>query len=418
MPHSKQIAQAVDAAIAAGRRVRPTFLPFAPPSVGEDEIQEVVSTLRSGWLTTGPKVRRFEEEFSAFVGAPEALATNSCSAGLHTALHVSRIGPGDAVITTPLTFAASAHAIEHVGARVVFADVEPDTLNLAPASVDDAIDRATRAGYLVRALLPVHYAGHPCDMHSLESIAADRDLAIVEDAAHALPARLEDRMIGGPSARSDVRTFTAFSFYANKNLTTGEGGMLVGPRDTMAAARAFCHHGIDRDNGWRRDAVRGMWRYEIVEAGFKYGMTDLAASIGIHQLRKLPAAHARRQAIAERYQQAFTGLAEIELPVERPGTGHAWHLFVVRLNLDRLRIDRDRFLAELEARRIGASVHFLPLHMQPYYRDRYDLRPEDLPTAWSAWPRLLSLPIYPTMTDADADDVIDAVSDICRTYRR
>ncbi|MCE9637654.1 MAG: DegT/DnrJ/EryC1/StrS family aminotransferase [Planctomycetes bacterium] len=398
--------------------MRPTFLPFAPPSVGEDEIQEVVATLRSGWLTTGPKVRRFEEDFAAFVGAPEALATNSCSAALHAALHVSRIGAGDAVITTPLTFAATAHAIEHVGARVVFADVEPDTLNLSPASVNEAIDRATRAGYLVRALLPVHYAGHPCDMQSLESIAADRDLVVVEDAAHALPARIEGRIIGGQNVRSDVRTFTAFSFYANKNLTTGEGGMLIGPKDSMSAARAFCHHGIDRDNGWRRDAVHGMWRYEIVDAGFKYGMTDLAASLGIHQLRRLPESHKRRRLIAARYLAGFDGLAELEMPAERPGTGHGWHLFVVRLNLDRLRIDRDRFLAELEARRIGASVHFLPLHMQPYYRDRQGLRPDDMPVAWSAWPRLLSLPIHPGLTDDDVDDVIGAVHDVCRTHRR
>lgn len=418
MPHSIPPAPPAQIRTSQNSGRRSTYLHFAPPQIGEEEIAEVVEALRSGWLTTGPRVRRFEEEFAAFVEAPEALALNSCSAGLHTALHVSRVGPGDAVVTTPLTFAASAHAAEHVGARVIFADVESDTLNLSPESVLDAIERATRLGFRVKALLPVHYAGHPCEMPALESIALEHDLTIVEDAAHALPARIDGRAIGSPSSRDGVRTFTSFSFYANKNMTTGEGGMLTGPREEMVAARSFCHHGIARDNGWKRNAVRGMWRYEIVDAGFKYGMTDVAAAIGIHQLRKLPANHERRRQIAARYSAAFEGCGEIELPTERAGARHAWHLFVIRLDLERLRVDRDRFLAELEARNIGASVHFLPLHVQPYYRDRYELRPEDLPVAWAAWPRLISLPIHPGLSDRDVDDVVEAVLDVCRTYRR
>ena len=405
---------------AAARRAP---IPFAAPFLGDEELEEAVAALRSGWLTTGPRARQFEEEFAAFVdadsaGAPattHALALNSCSAGLHAARHVLGVGPGDAVITTPLTFAATAHAVEHVGARVVLADIDPHTLTLSPGRAADAVAQARRDGLRPRALLTVHYAGHPADVAALEDLARAEGLAVVEDAAHALPAAAAGRRIGAPSRRGVV-TFASFSFYANKNVTTGDGGMLTGPADLLSAARTFCHHGMDR--AVPRDPARAPWQYEIVDAGHKYGMTDVAAAVGIHQLRRLPATYARRREIAARYLRAFADADALELPVEQPGMQHAWHLFVVRLRLDRLRIDRDRFLAELGARGIGSSVHYLPVHMHPWYRERLGHAPDAFPVTWDAWPRLASLPLHPGLTDDDVDDVAGAVLDIARAFRR
>lgn len=391
---------------------RPRYVDFAPPSIGDEEIAEVAAALRSGWITTGPRAQRFEEEFAARVGAPAALALNSCSAGLHAALHVSGIGPGDAVVTTPLTFAATAHAIGHTGASVVLADVEPDTLNLSPSAAAAALDRAARDGLRPRAIVPVHYAGHPCDLDAFASLAEERGLVLVEDAAHALPSERDGRPVGARAARSGVRSFASFSFHATKNVTTGDGGMLTGPPDALAAARTFCHQGIAREPG------SAPWRYDVVDAGSKYGMTDVAAALGLVQLRKLPAAAARRRAVAERYLAAFRDSAALELPVEREGCRTSWHLFVVRLRLETLRIDRDRFVDELHARGIGASVHFRPLHVQSWFRRRLGHAPGDFPVAWSAWPRLLSLPVHAGLTDADADAVAGAVLDVCRTWRR
>lgn len=408
-----------DSLSAAPPPARPSALrapiPFAAPFLGDEEIEEAVAALRSGWLTTGPRAQRFEEEFAAFVGAPAALALNSCSAGLHAALHVLGVGPGDAVVTTPLTFAATAHAIEHTGARVVLADVDPRTLTLSAERAADAVARARRDGLRPRALLPVHYAGHPADVAALEDLAAAEDLAVVEDAAHALPAEADGRRIGAPSRRGVV-SFASFSFYANKNVTTGDGGMLTGPPDRMPAARAFCHHGMDR--AAPADASRAAWQYAVVDAGHKYGMTDVAAAVGIHQLRRLPATYARRREIAARYLRAFADEDALELPVELPDARHAWHLFVVRLRLDRLRIDRDRFLAELAARGIGSSVHYLPVHMHPWYRERLGHAPDAFSVTWDAWPRLASLPLHPGLTDRDADDVAHAALDIARAFRR
>jgi dTDP-4-amino-4,6-dideoxygalactose transaminase len=384
---------------------RSTYLPFAPPLIGEEEIAEVVETLRSGWITTGPKTQRFETEFAAGVGAPGALALSSCTAALHSALIALGVGPGDEVITTPLTFAASVNVIEHVRARPVLVDVEPDTLNIDPGAVARAVTARTRA------ILPVHYAGHPADLDPLLALATQHTLAVVEDAAHALPARYRGRRIGGgPNP-------VAFSFYATKNLTTGEGGMLTGDPAFLDRVRPITLHGISRD-GWKRYEKGGAWSYDILFPGYKYNMTDIQAALGLGQLRKLEGFKARRRAVVAAYHAAFADDPALEVPVARPDVEHAWHLYALRLRPDALRIDRDRFIEELRARNIGTSVHFIPIHVHPFYRDRYEYRPDDFPVAWSNYRRILSLPLSAGLSDQDAADVIDAVHDVVRRFRR
>jgi len=394
--------------------MRDTFLPFSPPFIGDEEIAEVVDTLRSDWITTGPKVRRFEEEFAAFIGAPAALALHSGTAALHVALVALGIGPGDAVITTPMTFCSCVHVIEHVGARPVLVDVEPDTLNIDPGGIAKALDSSP---FNIRAILPVHLYGHPCDMDAIGEIARRHDLAIIEDAAHALPARYRGRRIGSPPEIRDLRGVTCFSFYATKNLTTAEGGMLTGPPDLVEEARLWSLHGMSRD-AWRRYSAEGSWYYEVIRPGFKYNMTDIQAALGLHQLRKLPQFQARRREIVQRYNEAFSRFEELQTPVERPEVEHAWHLYVLRLNLERLKISRNQFIEELKARNIGTSVHFIPVHLHPYYRDRYGYKPEDFPVAYREYQRIVSLPLYPRMSDQDVQDVIDAVAAVVRHLRK
>jgi dTDP-4-amino-4,6-dideoxygalactose transaminase len=394
--------------------MRDTFLPFSPPFIGDEEIAEVVDTLRSDWITTGPKVRRFEEEFAAFIGAPAALALNSGTAALHVALAALGIGPGDAVITTPMTFCSCVHVIEHVGARPVLVDVEPDTLNIDPEEIAKALDNSP---FRIRAILPVHLYGHPCDMDAIWEIARQHGLAIIEDAAHALPAKYRGRLIGSPPEACDLRQVTCFSFYATKNLTTAEGGMLTGPPDLVEEARIWSLHGMSRD-AWKRYSAEGSWYYEVICPGFKYNMTDIQAALGLHQLRKLPQFQARRREIFQRYNEAFSRLEELQTPVERPEVEHAWHLYVLRLNLERLRVSRNQFIEELKARNIGTSVHFIPVHLHPYYRDRYGYKPEDFPVACREYQRIVSLPLYPRMSDQDVQDVIDTVADVVRNLRR
>ena len=384
---------------------RRTFLTFAPPQIGQAEIDAVVDTLKSAWITTGPKTRAFEREFAAFVGAQGALALNSCTAGLHTALATLGIGPGDEVITTPMTFCASVNVIEHVGARPVLVDVEPDTLNIDPERIAAAITPRTRA------ILPVHYAGHPVELDVITTLARVRGLAVVEDAAHAIPARFKGRFIGaGPNP-------TAFSFYATKNLTTAEGGMLTGEPAFLERARTISLHGMNRD-AWKRYDQGGSWRYDVLLPGFKYNMTDIQAAIGLCQLRRQDVFQRRRREVVARYTAAFGADPALEPPVVRPDVEHAWHLYVLRLRLDALRIGRDRFIEELTARNIGTSVHFIPVHLHPYYRDKYGYAPEALPVAYGNYLRLLSLPLHPGLSDRDIDDVIEAVLDVARTHRR
>lgn len=382
---------------------RPTFLPFSPPAISEEEIAAVADTLRSDWITTGPKTKRFESEFAQFLGAPAALALNSCTAGLHLALVTLDIGPGDEVITTPMTFCSSVNVIEHVGARPVLADIEPDTLTIDPARVAEAITSRTRA------IMPVHYAGHPADMAPLLELAREHGLYVIEDAAHALPAAYRGQRIG------TIGDLTAFSFYATKNLTTAEGGMLTGTPELIERARILSLHGMSRD-AWKRYDAHGSWYYEVIEAGWKYNMTDIQAAIGLVQLQRLPTMQQRRREIVARYNEAFGQIDALQTPTERSDAESAWHLYVLRLNLDRLTIDRARFIEELRARNIGTSVHFIPIHLHPYYRDKYGFQPEDFPVAYREYQRLISLPLHPGLSDEDVQDVIAAVTDVVERF--
>ena len=381
------------------------FLPFAAPLVGEEEIQEVVETLRTTWITTGPKAKRFEQAFAAYVGGPGALALSSCTAALHTALVTLGIGPGDEVVTTPMTFAASVNVIEHAGARPVLVDVEPDTLNIDPALAATALTARTRA------ILPVHYAGHPVNLQLIDELASRAGLAVIEDAAHAMSAKYRGRTIGSGSNPA------AFSFYPTKNMTTAEGGMLTGDPAFLERARTVSLHGMTRD-GWSRYDRGGSWYYEVVFPGFKYNMTDVQAALGLWQLRKLAEFQQRRRTIVQLYNEAFAGEDALELPAHRPDIEHAWHLYVLRLRDGVLRIDRDAFIEDLKRRQIGTSVHFIPIHVHPYYRDKYGYRPDSFPVAFTNYRRMLSLPLSPRMTDADAAYVVSSVLDIVRRYRR
>lgn len=381
------------------------FLPFALPEIGEEEIAEVVDTLRSGWVTTGPKAKRFEADFKAWLGDAgddidglECIAVNSATAGLHLALEAIGIGPGDEVITTTHTFTATAEVVRYLGADVKLVDIDPATLNIDPALIEAAITPRTKA------ILPVHYAGLAADMPAILAIAKRHGLKVVEDAAHALPTTSAGRRIG-----TLVSDATVFSFYANKTITTGEGGMLV-TRDPVLAKRAKVMrlHGMSRDAFDRFTATVPSWYYEIVAPGFKYNLTDIAAALGIHQLKKAHAFAARRAQIALQYNAAFADLPIISAPVAPAGELHPWHLYVLRL-LPEAGIGRDAFIAQLYAQGIGCSVHYIPLHLQPYWRDRYGLRPEQFPCSQRAYQQMLSLPVYSRMTDADVQRVIGAV---------
>jgi dTDP-4-amino-4,6-dideoxygalactose transaminase len=384
------------------------FLPFAMVDIGEEEIAEVVDTLRSGWLTTGPKTRRFEREFADSIGADiHALAVNSATSGLHLALEAVGVSNGDEVITTPYTFTATAEVIRYLGANPKFVDISSDTLNINPELIETAITSRTRA------ILPVHIGGLAADMTAILRIARRHSLKVVEDAAHALPATWEGTRIG--AIDSDV---TVFSFYATKTLATGEGGMVV-TRDAKIAdrCRVMRLHGIDRDAFDRYTSKAPAWFYSIVAPGYKYNMTDLAAAIGIHQLHKLHRFQRRREEMALRYDAAFRDLC-VQLPQHAPaGELHAWHLYVIRLNED-APISRDDFINEMAAAGIGTSVHFIPLHLHPYWRDTYGLRPEEFPNATRAFNHVVSLPLYPRMTDAEQDRVIQATRSILSRQSR
>jgi len=385
--------------------MRERFLSFSPPFIGPEEIAEVVDTLKTDWITTGPKTRQFESDFAGFVGAPAALAVSSGTDAMLVGLAAMGVRPGDEIITTAMTFCSTVHVIEHLGARPVLVDVEPDTLCIAPGAVERAMSARTRG------ILPVHIYGHPCDMDPLLDMAAPRGLFVLEDAAHALPARYKGRMVGA------IGTATAFSFYATKNMTTAEGGMLTGDPDLIAKARMWSLHGMSRD-AYKRYSAEGSWFYEVVLPGFKCNMTDITASLGLQQLRKLPAFQARRLEIVRRYNAAFWQLPELQVPVERDGCESAWHLYPLRLNLEMLTIGRNQVIEELKARNIGSSVHFIPIHLHAYYRDKYGYKPEDFPVAFANYQRLVSLPLHPRLSDADVADVMEAVYDVVKAFRR
>ncbi|MBI1896294.1 MAG: DegT/DnrJ/EryC1/StrS aminotransferase family protein [Acidobacteria bacterium] len=384
--------------------MRNSFLPYALPYIGEEEIAEVADSLRSGWVTTGPKVKRFEQEFAAYVGAKHAVAVNSCTAALHTSLAALDVGYGDEVIVPTLTFCATANVIVHLGATPVIVDVDPD-FQMSPEAVRRAISPRTKA------VIPVHYGGQACGLREILDLADRHGLPVVEDAAHAAGAESEGARIGSHGHA------VCFSFYATKNLTTGEGGMITTNNDRLARRlRSLSLHGMSRD-AWKRYTEAGSWYYEVLEAGYKYNMTDVQAALGIHQLRRLDGFIARRQQIAAGYDQALSELPEILLPRRLPGRNHTFHLYPIRLEAGRLRLNRSQFIDELRARNIGASVHFIPLHRHPFYRERYGYRPEQFPVCEQIYRGLLSLPLYPKMTDQDVKDVIAAVRNIVASHR-
>ena len=385
------------------------FLPFARPSITEREREAVLEVLDSGWLTTGPKVREFETRFAEFVGATHAVAVNSATSALHLALEAIGVGPGDEVIVPTWTFAASAEVVVHCGATPVLVDVEPTTLNASPAAVLNAITARTRA------VIGVHFAGLPFDAVGLNADLQERGVVLIEDAAHAFPSRLSGSRFAGT-----VGPIGAFSFYATKTITTGEGGMLVTDDAAIAArARVMSLHGISRD-AWKRYSESGSWYYEIEEAGFKYNMTDLAAALGLVQLTRADELLAARRELAAQYATAITesGLHDlIELPTPEADASHAWHLFVIRLRLDRIVVDRAAVMDGLRARGIGASVHFIPLHLHPYYRRVWGTVLEDFPVATREYERVVSLPLWPGMTAEDVRRVVAALEDILLAAR-
>jgi dTDP-4-amino-4,6-dideoxygalactose transaminase len=386
--------------------MRAQFLPFHVPEIGNEEIEAVVETLRSGWLTTGPKVRQFEEDFAKGVGAGHAVAVNSGTAALHLALDAIGLRPGEEVIMSTMTFTASGEVVLYFGAKPVLVDCCPKTLNLDPDLIDKAITPKTRA------IMPVHIAGQPCDMDFIMEIAKTHHLHVVEDAAHAFPARHRGKMVG------TIGDITCFSFYATKTITTGEGGMATTDNPEWAERmRIMSLHGISHD-AWKRYTAEGSWYYEVLYPGYKYNMTDIAAALGLEQLKKGQRFYEIRQRYAALYSEGFQDVPAITVPYVAQDVQHAWHLYIIQLDLEQLRIGRSEFVELLKQENIGTSVHFIPLHLHPYYRDTFNYRPEDFPNASAAFERIISLPIYPKMEESDVQRVIDAVRKIAAQKSR
>jgi dTDP-4-amino-4,6-dideoxygalactose transaminase len=396
---------------------RDHFLPFSFPSIGEEEIAEVVECLRSGWLTTGPKVKQFEEDFSKHVGARHAIAVSSCTIGMQIALKALGVGPGDEVIIPTITFCSSANVIIQSGATPILVDVLDD-LSIDPEAVVAAVTPRTKA------VIPVHYAGQACDLSKIYEIAARNNLAVIEDAAHAAGSSYADESIGSDSLRrklaanTDVAAVTVFSFYATKNITTGEGGMIATGDDALAATmRDLTFHGISRD-AWRRDHEENTWHYDVVAPGYKANMTDIEAAVGLHQLSRLDGFIKTRQGYAQLYNDALGELPPIETPIVHEDRNHSYHLYVIRLNLDQVQIDRSRFIKELNRRNIGASVHFIPIHMHTFYREYLGDITGRLGRSEAIYERLVSLPLYPAMEKNDVEAVIAATADVVQTFGR
>lgn len=377
------------------------FLPFSRPTLSEEAIAEVVSCLRSGWITTGPRVKRFEDDLKAYTASPFALALSSATAGLHLALAALRLQPGDEVITSPMTFAATLNTIVIAGGRPVLVDVEAGTYNIDVEKIEQAITARTRA------VVPVHFAGVPVDLDPLYALAAKHGLRVIEDAAHAIGTEYKGRRIG---SFGDTQVF---SFHPNKNITTGEGGAVITRDEALAADIGLTRfHGMDRE-AWNRFGKQGSPHYEIIAPGFKYNMMDIQAALGIHQLPELNGFIERRTELAQRYLSCLAGWPQWELP-SAPPYPHvpAWHLFAPLINTDAAKMDRDRFIAEMKARNIGTAVHYRAAHLYPYYRDRYHYRLGDFPRAEAISDRIVSLPLFPTMTDSDQDRVMSAMADV------
>jgi perosamine synthetase len=399
--------------------MQPVIVPFFRPSLTEDEINEVVECLRSGWLTTGPRTRQFEADFATAVGARHAVAVTSCTAALHLAVEALGLRPGQGVLVPTMTFAATAEVVRYQGGVPILVDCDPVTLNMDLVAAERVLSdlRAGRTpldpSLEVVGIMPVHIGGLMLDMDAVRAFASAHGLWIVEDAAHALPAAYRS----GPTASwrrcgEGTADVTCYSFYANKTITTGEGGMAVTDDESLAARmRSMSLHGLSQD-AWKRFSG-GPWDYRIIAPGFKYNLTDIASSIGIHQLRRAESLRQRREELAERYHEAFANLSEVDLPPFQHDRLHSWHMFPIRLRTERLSIDRNAFIDALKARGIGTSVHWRPLHLHPYYETTFGWRPGDLPVASAVWQRLVSLPLSPTLTNAEADIVVQAVREVC-----
>jgi dTDP-4-amino-4,6-dideoxygalactose transaminase len=388
-------------------RVRENFIPYNRPDITNAEIGEVVDTLKSGWIARGLRTLQFEQAFAKYVGAKHALALNSCTAALHVSLLSAGIGPGDEVITTPMTFASTANTVIHCGAKPVFADIDYRTGCIDPAEVAKKITPKTKA------IVPVHYSGQVCDLDPIYALADKYHLYVSEDAAHALWSRYKGRLIG-----NHLKGSACYSFYATKNLTTGEGGMLVTDNDEIdAKARIWAGQGMSK-NAWNRYAKGGSWKYDICEPGFKYNMFDIQAALGLRQLDRLEEMQQKRLKIAAQYQAAFSKCDALDPPFVPEYTTHCWHLYVLRIVPENLTIDRDQFIVELNNRNVGTSVHFIPVTNMSAYTSRYGFKPSDFPNTEKHYQRIISLPLYPTMTDEEVQYVIDAVLDIAEKFHK
>ncbi|MBK5274426.1 MAG: DegT/DnrJ/EryC1/StrS aminotransferase family protein [Desulfuromonadales bacterium] len=387
--------------------MRTTFLPFSTPTIEDAEINEVVDSLKSGWITTGPKVKRFEEAFKAYVGAPYAVPLTSATAGLHLTLLALKIKEGDEIITTPMTFASTVSMIILCGGTPVLADIEPGTLNIDAAKVREKITPATRA------IIPVHFAGQACDMDPLFALAKEHGLTIIEDAAHAVGTEYKGKRIGS------LDSISIFSFHPNKNITTGEGGMVCTADENLAEEISLMKfHGMSRE-AWKRFAASGTPNYDILLPGFKYNMMDIQAAIGIHQLPRLDGFIDRRRDIAEFYNRELADMAELALPAYAPyQQRHAWHLYTPLVRIEQLTIDRDSFMEELKKSNIGSGLHYKAIHHHAWYREHLPVADSELPNASYASERILSLPLFPKMTDEDAADVVEAVKEVIHRHRR
>ena len=384
-------------------------VPFFRPEIDDGDIAAVLDVLRSGWLTTGPRVKEFEAAFARYIGAPQAVAVSSCTAALHLALAAFGLRRGQGVVVPTLTFAATAEVVTYVDATPVFVDVEPETLCMDPAALEDVLGRQSEGMTEIVGGIPVHYGGQMAAMPRLAGALRAAGCFVVEDAAHSLPAAVHDPATGRWVRVGALADVACFSFYANKTITTGEGGMAVTADPALERTiRSLSMHGMSRD-AWSRFRAGGTWDYAITAAGFKYNMTDVAAALGLRQLARADAFRSRRATIARRYSAALADLEEVEVPRERPDRRHAWHLYPIRLRLDRLATNRDEFIRTLAARGVATSVHWRPLHMQPYYAERYGYRPDEFPVAFREWQRLVSLPIFPGLSDADTDHVVAVV---------
>lgn len=417
-PTTKEITEAPDPPTDAnspdaGLTPRADFLPFALPTIGEAEIKEVVASLESGWVTTGPRVKQFEDAVARYVNASHAAAVSSCTAGLHLSLLALGVGPGDEVIVPTLTFCSTANVVEHLGARPVLVDVGPD-FNTARAAIEGALTERTRA------VIPVHFAGQPVDLVDIYAVAHANDIAVVEDGAHVIGASYQGLKVGSDELAADfpgLRRAVVFSFYATKNITTGEGGMVVtDDPETAARIRTLSLHGMSRD-AWKRYAASGSWYYEVVTPGFKANMTDIQAAIGLGQLERLDGFLETRRHLAGIYDEAFAEIPEIIAPLRRPGRDHVFHIYVARLQTHDLAIDRAQFIEALRDLNIGTSVHFIPVHLHPYYRDTYGYQPSEFPSAGQLYEQIVSLPLYPRMSVEDVRYVAAAVAQTIASNR-